>query len=196
MLHLVYSHPPPEANSDTAEQTLDVEDPGSDYDTYQHTRADALVTMAEQFLATSDQNAAFKGLIGSERCQVMLHVDINTLRKHGDEAYCGPDHCNLDDKQWISPNTAKRLSCDASMVTVLEDERGNVLNVGRRARTVPAAIKRALNLRDRTCRAPGCCQTRNLAAQHIRHCYQCGLPGQRYPHHDRLWQPGGPARPQ
>jgi len=37
-------------------------------------------------------------------------------------------------------------SCDASVVTVLEDGEGNVLNIGRRARTVPPSIRRALAL--------------------------------------------------
>ena len=158
-----------DTKADTTEQILDVEDPSAHQDTYGHTRADALVTMAEQFLATSDQNAQFTGLKGSERCQIMLHVDINTLRQHGDKAYCGQDHCDLDDKHWISAKTAKRLSCDASLVTVLEDDRGKVLNIGRRARTVPASIKRALSLRDKTCRVPGCCHSRNLDGHHIRH---------------------------
>jgi hypothetical protein len=123
----------------------------------EHTRADALAAMAEHFLATAEQNPQFQGLQGSERCQLVLHVDINTLRQH-----------HLDDKHWISPKTAKRLSCDASLVTVLEDEQGRVLNIGRKARTVPANISRALNLRDKTCRFPGC-ESRYVDAHHIKH---------------------------
>ena len=61
------------------------------------------------------------------------------------------------------------MSCDASLVTVLENDRGKVLNIGRRARTVPPSIKRALDLRDTTCRVPGCCQSRYLDAHHIQH---------------------------
>ena len=155
--------------SDAEAQALDVDDPNTEQDSYAQARADALATLAEHFLATSDQNAQFKGLKGSERCQIVLHVDINTLRAHGDKAYSGQAHCNLDDKHWISPKTAKRLSCDASLVTVLEDDKGRVLNIGRKARTVPASIKRALSLRDKTCRVPGCCQSRNLDAHHIQH---------------------------
>jgi hypothetical protein len=52
---------------------------------------------------------------------------------------------------------------------VLEDEDGKVLNIGRRARTVPAAIRRALAVRDETCRFPGCCASKSVEAHHIRH---------------------------
>ena len=154
---------------DMQEQKLRVDDPDAEQNSYSQSRADALVTMTEHFLATSDQNAQFKGLKGSERCQIVLHVDINTLRTRNNKAYRGQAHCNLDDKHWISPKTAKRISCDASLVTVLEDDKGKVLNIGRKARTVPASIKRALSLRDKTCRVPGCCQSRNLDAHHIQH---------------------------
>jgi hypothetical protein len=75
----------------------------------------------------------------------------------------------MDDKHWISPKTARRLSCDASLVTVLEDEQGRVLNIGRRTRTVPASIARALSIRDKTCRVPGCCESRYVDAHHIEH---------------------------
>jgi hypothetical protein len=134
-----------------------------------HTRADALVSMSEHFLATSDHDERFRGLKGSERCQVVLHVDINLLREAGKIRSATHEHCNLDQKHWLSPKTAKRLSCDASLVTVLEDEKGKVLNIGRRSRTVPGNISRALKLRDQTCRFPGCCESRYVDAHHITH---------------------------
>jgi len=127
--------------------------------TYGQARADAIVSMAEHFLATCDQNGQWQGLKGSERCQVMLHVGIGTLQ----------NRCDLDGKHWLSAKTAKRLSCDASLVTVLENDKGQVLNIGRRARIIPASIKRALDLRDTSCRVPGCCNTRYLDAHHIQH---------------------------
>ncbi len=132
---------------------------GTSHKTYRQARADALASMAEHFLATCDQNGQWQGLKGSERCQVMLHVGIGTLQ----------NRCDLDGKHWLSAKTAKRLSCDASLVTVLENDKGQVLNIGRRARIIPASIKRALDLRDQTCRVPGCCNTRYLDAHHIQH---------------------------
>jgi hypothetical protein len=152
-----------------AVDALEEQEPTHFQDLLQHTRADALVAIAEQFLATANQNPQFQGLKGSERCQIMLHVDINTLREHGQAIGHTHQHCHVDDKHWISPKTAKRLSCDASLVTVLEDEQGQVLNIGRRTRTVPASIARALNIRDKTCRVPGCCESRYVDAHHIKH---------------------------
>ena len=134
-----------------------------------HTRADALGAITEHFLATSGQDGRFRGLRGSERCQVVLHVDIKTLREHGVYSDCAHEHCHLDEKPWLSPATARRLACDASLVTVLEGDKGQVLNVGRRSRTVPARITRALKERDNTCRFPGCCESRYVDAHHIQH---------------------------
>ncbi len=96
-------------------------------------------------------------------------MDINTLRNSTATTQCVHEHCNLDEEQWISPATARRLSCDASLTTVLEDENGKVLNIGRRSRTVPSRIRKALALRDTTCRFPGCTHHRHVDAHHIKH---------------------------
>ena len=50
-----------------------------------------------------------------------------------------------------------------------EDEKGEPLNIGRKTRTVPQAIKRALSARDKGCRFPGCQHTRFVDAHHIEH---------------------------
>jgi hypothetical protein len=142
-------------SAETFSQTIEKEDPNHYHQLLQHTRADALVTLAEHFLATCGEKSEFRGLKGYERCQVMLHVDINTLRQHSGEDGTHQEHCHLDEQPWVSAQTARRLSCDASLVTVLEDENGKVLNIGRRARTVPASLQRALDVRDKTCRFPG-----------------------------------------
>jgi hypothetical protein len=164
--------PQKSVSAETFSEAVDAvegEEPTRFQDLLQHTRADALVAIAEHFLATARQNPRLQGLKGSERCQIMLHVDINTLREYGQVAGHTHQHCHMDDKHWISPKTAKRLSCDASLVTVLEDEQGRVLNIGRRTRTVPASITRALHIRDKTCRVPGCCESRYVDAHHIKH---------------------------
>jgi hypothetical protein len=66
----------------------------------------------------------------------------------------------LDAGPVLAPATIRRLASEAYIVTVLEDGEGNVLNVGRKTRTVPPAIRRALLLRDRGCRFPGCCESK------------------------------------
>jgi Domain of unknown function (DUF222)/HNH endonuclease len=69
----------------------------------------------------------------------------------------------------VSAETARRLACDAGLVEVQVGARGEPLSVGRRTRTIPAAIKRALLLRDKTCRFPGCGNRLFLDGHHIRH---------------------------
>jgi hypothetical protein len=160
---------PKDVSAETFFEAVQKEEPPGYQELMEHTRADALAKMAEHFLATADRNPQLKGLKGSERCQVVLHVDINTLRQHRQAPGLAHEHCHMDDKQWLSPQTAKRLSCDASLVTVLEDDEGRVLNIGRRTRTVPATISRALTVRDKTCRFPGCCESRYVDAHHIQH---------------------------
>ncbi|MDP2498922.1 MAG: HNH endonuclease signature motif containing protein, partial [Candidatus Palauibacterales bacterium] len=59
--------------------------------------------------------------------------------------------------------TARRLGCDASVVGMIHDGEGNVLDVGRKSRTVPTRMRRALEARDRCCRFPGCRSTRTDA---------------------------------
>jgi hypothetical protein len=52
-------------------------------------------------------------------------------------------------------------------VTVVEDASGVPLEVGRRSRTIPAALRRALHLRDRGCVYPGC-ENRRVDGHHVK----------------------------
>jgi Domain of unknown function (DUF222)/HNH endonuclease len=56
----------------------------------------------------------------------------------------------------IARDTALRLACDASISRVLMAGRSEVLDLGRSTRLVTPALRRALELRDRGCRGPGC----------------------------------------
>ena len=161
--------PEKDVSAETFSDAVEKEEPNRYQELLEHTRADALAKMAEHFLATAGESPELQGLKGSERCQVVLHVDINTLRQHSGTGNPSHEHCHMDDKHWLSPQTARRLACDTSLITVLEDEEGRVLNIGRKSRTVPAHISRALGLRDKTCRFPGCCESRYVDAHHIRH---------------------------
>jgi hypothetical protein len=93
----------------------------------------------------------------------VVHVDAETLR----EGCAG--RCELEDGPSLPVETVHRLACDASVVSVLEDEEGEPLNVGRKTRSIPPALRRALNARDRGCRFPGCSNTRYVDAHHIHH---------------------------
>jgi hypothetical protein len=69
----------------------------------------------------------------------------------------------------LSAETCRRLLCDAGVVPMLEDASGKTIDVGRKTRSVPPALRRALNARDKTCRFPGCTHRRMLDAHHLRH---------------------------
>jgi hypothetical protein len=56
----------------------------------------------------------------------------------------------------ITPETARRLACDASVVRMLTDPAGLPLDVGQEQRCATAAIRRALELRDGHCVFTGC----------------------------------------
>ena len=82
---------------------------------------------------------------------------------------------NLDDGSWIAPETWRRVACDCALDLVKVDEAGKVLDIGRRTRTIPPALSRALDVRDAgRCRFPGCNHRRFLDRHHIEHWSQNG----------------------
>jgi hypothetical protein len=125
---------------------------------YPARRADALAAVAESFLAQSEA-----GSTSADRYQVVVHVDAETLREHA------AGRCELEHGPSLPAETVRRLACDASLLRVLEDEHGEPLAVGRKTRSIPPAIRRALNTRDGGCRFPGCTHQRYLDAHHIEH---------------------------
>jgi hypothetical protein len=56
----------------------------------------------------------------------------------------------------VRSELARRLACDASLMRVVMNGRSEPLDVGRRTPVVSAAIRRAVIVRDRGCRFPGC----------------------------------------
>jgi hypothetical protein len=121
-------------------------------------RVEAFATLAESFLATGPRD-----LSGADRQQIVVHVDAETLKN----ACAG--RCELEQGPAIAAETARRLACDASVVRILENERGEPLDVGRKTRTIPPAIRRALNARDQGCRFPGCTFKRYVDGHHVQH---------------------------
>jgi hypothetical protein len=69
----------------------------------------------------------------------------------------------------IAAETARRLACDCGVVTMSTDADGTPLSVGRRTRSIPTAIARALSQRDAHCRFPGCTNRRFLDGHHLTH---------------------------
>jgi hypothetical protein len=121
-------------------------------------RADALAALAEHYLAEPASSSTT-----ADRYQVVVHVDAESLHEHT------AGRCEIEQGPAIPVETVRRLACDASLLTVLESEQGEPLNVGRKTRSIPPAIRRALNTRDGGCRFPGCTHQRYVDAHHIEH---------------------------
>jgi hypothetical protein len=121
-------------------------------------RADALAVVAESFVARGAIEAP-----GTDRHQIVVHVAAETLR----DRVAG--RCGIEHGPAVAAETARRFSCDASIVTLIENADGDPLNVGRKTRTISAPLRRLLNARDKGCRFPGCANSRYVDAHHIKH---------------------------
>ena len=126
-------------------------------------RVDALAIVAESFLKHGAE-----ALSGGERHQIVVHVDAATF------AQSTAGRCELEDGPALAAETARRLGCDSSVIAVVEDESGTPLDVGRKTRSIPPSIRRALHARDRGCRFPGCTHKRYVDGHHIHHWAQGG----------------------
>ena len=121
-------------------------------------RADALGLLAESALAAElDRGSA------GDRYQVVVHAEAEALREGSETGQSA-----LDDGVGVSADTSRRMSCAAATVVMRHDLDGTVLDVGRKTRTIPPAIRRALAARDRRCCFPGC-ESRHCDAHHVRH---------------------------
>ena len=122
-------------------------------------RADALERVVEGFLA-----GVRKEHSGGDRYLVNIHTEMDTLRQDGEGA-----ESELEERGCVSAETSRRMACDASVVHWHEGTHGEPLNIGRKTRSIPPAIRRALKRRDGGCRFPGCTCSRFVDAHHIKH---------------------------
>jgi len=139
----------PEAYA-TVTSTLDEvqppEGPG-DTRTLAQRRADALVLLCER--ANGGELPTSRPIAGAE--VVMSH-----------DVFAGHPLANLESLQCeiagfgpIPRVTAERLLCDCALGRVVTG-RSQLLDLGRRTRTVPDRLRRAIVLRDEHCQFPGC----------------------------------------
>jgi len=126
-------------------------------------RADALALVAETALHHSLDPGA-----PGERYQVVVHVDASALADPNQ-----PGQSVLEDGAHVPAETSRRLACDASRVVMRHDDAGRVVEIGARTRTIPPALRRALQQRDWGCRFPGC-RVRVGQGHHLRHWAQGG----------------------
>jgi len=108
-------------------------------------RADALEDLARSYLDGSQTP-----VVGGERPHVTVHVDLDALAGRAGGLHETEDGCVLD------VETIRQLACDATVTRVVFGPGSEVLDVGRKTRVIPAALRRAVIARDRHCTRPGC----------------------------------------
>ncbi len=122
-------------------------------------RADALGKVCRRFLDSSHRPRH-----GGERPHVTVVCDLEALE--GRAGYSA----ELSDTGRITPETLRRLACDAQVSRVITSGGSLPLEVGRDRKTVPAGIRKALVVRDRHCAFPGCDRPPSWCdGHHIRH---------------------------
>ena len=108
-------------------------------------RADALGEVCRQWL-----DLGHRPNVAGDRPHVTVVMDVEAL-----EGRLGV-RSEFEDAGPIHPEIAKRWACDASITRVVTRGRSEPLDVGRQTPVVSPAIRRAVVLRDRVCRFPGC----------------------------------------
>jgi hypothetical protein len=106
-------------------------------------RADGLGEVCRQWLDRDDRQN-----VGGELPHLTVTVDAQALAEEGPG--------ELDHAGPVPSTATRRIACDASVLRVLMNARSEPLDVGRRTPVIAASMRRAVILRDRRCRFPGC----------------------------------------
>jgi hypothetical protein len=137
---------------DRARDTTPSHTPGFIDECWSTLQADALVAITNAYLSGNGEASACT----SDNYLVTVHVDQSAL-------------ANGDGRSSLPIESVKRLCCDGDAIVIVENKDGEPLSVGRKTRTVPTGIKRALRARDKSCVFPGCHHTRFVDAHHVEH---------------------------
>ncbi len=163
-------------------------------------RADALAKMAESYLAHGTTASS-----SAERYQVMVHVSAETLKSDkGDKdnitavtPTAERDHIShIEDGPHVTAETSRRICCDSSISPLITDINDEPQSIGRKSRTIPPPMRRALQARDKGCRFPGCTHRYFIDGHHIKHWADGGETSMNNlvllcRHHHRLVHEGG-----
>jgi Domain of unknown function (DUF222)/HNH endonuclease len=107
-------------------------------------RAEALTEICRQAL----EHGQGRGT-GGEKPTLIVTVDDEAMRD-------GIGYGTLPDGTPIPSAAVRRLACDARIIPVLYGTKSCPLDIGRSSRVIPPAMRKALVLRDKGCRFPGC----------------------------------------
>lgn len=128
----------------------------SDVDPMATRRADALAEVAETYMSSEPVPNST-----ADRYQVVVHVAATT------DVSAETPH--IENGPHVSAETSRRIACDCSVVGIREGENGEPLAIGRKTRSIPPAMRRALRMRDEGCRFSGCTNDRFVDGHHIEH---------------------------
>jgi hypothetical protein len=122
-------------------------------------RADALGEVCRQWLDLGE-----RPMVAGERPHVTVTVDEEALAGGAGQT------SELDHAGPADPALARRVGCDGSIRRVVMAGRSEPLDVGRRTPVVSPALRRAVIVRDRGCRFPGCDRPHSWCdAHHVVH---------------------------
>ncbi|MEN8238861.1 MAG: DUF222 domain-containing protein [Actinomycetota bacterium] len=107
--------------------------------------ADALTDICAHFL---NHNTTVQ-TSGGEKPHIAVTVDYQVLKRELDQL---PEI----DGTVVDPETLRRITCDAGIIPIVLGSDSEILDVGRKTRTIPAALRRALEHRDGGCTWAGC----------------------------------------
>lgn len=108
-------------------------------------RADAIVDICS-FWLTHNADAATSG---GEKPHVTITMDYEVLAGRAKRL---PEI----DGTAVTPQTVRRITCDAAIIPIVVGSESEPLDVGRKTRTIPAALRRAVEQRDKSCTWQGC----------------------------------------
>ena len=128
--------------------------------------ADALMLLAQSYLATGPASRN-----GGDDYRAVIHADADLVEapiEATSNAPVGTDapRCHLERGQMITQATIERIWCDTAASRVVVRD-GTLEIETDSTRTISGALRRALRLRDKHCRFPGCSSVR-ADAHHVR----------------------------
>ena len=134
--------------------------PGEDDPFHADTRrADGLVALCSARLAADPD---------PDRATVVIHARLRRLAAEEEsDAGHGVGGCEIEGGSIVHPETVRRLLCNGRVQTVVEDQAGHILGLGRMTREPAPWMIRQIRHRDRECRFPGCGMRRFTEAHHI-----------------------------
>lgn len=127
-------------------------------------RVDALAEVCRLALNTTELPEN-----GGDRPQIVVTTDYDVLT-----GQLGAG--TLDTGLRLTPETVRRLACDAHILPAVLGSASQVMDVGRQQRLIIGPVRRALNLRDGGCAFPGCDRPPRWAeGHHIKHWADGGV---------------------